>query len=159
MDARTELCTGQKCPNYERCFITLMHQRALESDIIIVNHHLFFADLSLRDENNEGGILPEYHAVVFDEAHEIEDVAGQYFGVSVSNYRLQELRRDVSAIGRMKKFGTPELDRILERLDELFFAVLRPVRRGRPARRLPGPRRLPRRQRRYLHQTCWPPSN
>ena len=126
VDARTELCTGQKCPNYERCFITLMHQRALESDIIIVNHHLFFADLSLRDENNEGGILPEYHAVVFDEAHEIEDVVGQYFGVAVSNYRLQELRRDVSAIGRMKKFGTPELDRILERLDQLssqFFAL------------------------------------
>ena len=59
-----------------------MHQRAHESDIIIVNHHLFFADLSLQDENYEGGILPEYHAVVFDEAHEIEDVAGQYFGVA-----------------------------------------------------------------------------
>jgi ATP-dependent DNA helicase DinG len=119
VDARSDLCTGQKCPNFERCFITLMHQRALESDIIIVNHHLFFADLALRDENYEGGILPEYHAVVFDEAHEIEDVAGQYFGVSVSNYRLQELRRDVAAVGRMKKFGSPELDRILERLEEL----------------------------------------
>jgi ATP-dependent DNA helicase DinG len=97
VDARTELCTGQKCANYERCFITLMHQRAQESDIIIVNHHLFFADLSLRDDNYEGGILPEYHAVVFDEAHEIEDVVGQYFGVTVSNYRLQELRRDIGA--------------------------------------------------------------
>ncbi len=74
-----ELCSGQKCPNYERCFITLMHQRALESDIIIVNHHLFFADLSLKDENSEGGILPDYHAVVFDEAHEIEDVVGPVF--------------------------------------------------------------------------------
>src|ERR1700753_2246522 len=62
VDARSELCTGQKCPNYERCFITLMHQRAIESDIIIVNHHLFFADLSIRDDNYEGGILPEYHA-------------------------------------------------------------------------------------------------
>ena len=115
-----------KCPNFERCFITLMHQRAAESDIIIVNHHLFFADLSLRDENHEGGILPEYHAVVFDEAHEIEDVAGQYFGVSISNYRFQELRRDIAVVGRMKKFGTPELDRILDRLDELagdFFAL------------------------------------
>ncbi len=126
VDARTELCTGQKCPNYERCFITLMHQRALESDIIIVNHHLFFADLSLRDENYEGGILPEYHAVVFDEAHEIEEVVGQYFGVTISNYRFQELRRDVSVIARMKKIGTPELDRILERLEELsnqFFGL------------------------------------
>jgi len=119
LDARSDLCTGQKCPNYERCFITLMHQRAMESDIIIVNHHLFFADLSLKDENYEGGILPEYHAVVFDEAHEIESVAGDYFGMSVSNYKLQDLRRDLSAVGRMKKFGTPELDRILERFEEL----------------------------------------
>lgn len=126
IDARSELCTGQKCPNFERCFITLMHQRALESDIIIVNHHLFFADLALRDENHEGGVLPEYQAVVFDEAHEIEDVAGQYFGVSVSSYRFQELRRDIAAVGRAKKFGAPELDRILERFDDLamrFFAL------------------------------------
>src|SRR3984893_6079417 len=118
VDARSDLCTGQKCANYERCFITLMHQRAAESDIIIVNHHLFFADLSLKDENYEGGILPEYHAVVFDEAHEIEDVAGQYFGVSVSNYHMQELRRDIAAISRLKKFGSAELDRVLDRLDE-----------------------------------------
>src|SRR6516164_9084897 len=108
VDARSDLCTGQKCPSFEKCFITLMHQRALDSDIIIVNHHLFFADLSLRDENYEGGILPEYHAVVFDEAHEIEDVAAQYFGVSVSNYRFQELRRDLASVARVKKFGTPE---------------------------------------------------
>src|SRR6185369_2498301 len=119
VDARTDLCTGQKCPNYERCFITLMHQRALESDIIIVNHHLFFADLALKDENHEGGILPEYQAVVFDEAHEIEDVAGQYFGVAVSNYRLQDLRRDISVVSRVNKSASSELDRVLERLDDL----------------------------------------
>ena len=80
----------------------------------------------MRDEHQEGGILPEYHAVVFDEAHEIEDVAGQYFGVSVSNYRFQELRRDIAAVSRMKKFGSPELERVLERLDELtirFFGL------------------------------------
>ena len=126
LDARGDMCSGQKCPNFERCFLTLMHQRAQESDVIIVNHHLFFADLALRDESYEGGILPEYHAVVFDEAHEIEDVAGQYFGVSVSNYQFQDLRRDIAAVGRMKKFGTAELDRILQRLDELtvqFFGL------------------------------------
>jgi ATP-dependent DNA helicase DinG len=126
LDARGDMCSGQKCANFERCFLTLMHQRAQESDVVIVNHHLFFADLALRDESHEGGILPEYHAVVFDEAHEIEDVAGQYFGVSVSNYQLQDLRRDIAAVGRAKKFGTPELDRVLERLDELtvqFFGL------------------------------------
>jgi len=126
MDARAEMCSGQKCPNFSRCFLTLMHQRAAESDIVIVNHHLFFADLALRDENREGGVLPEYHAVVFDEAHEIEDVAAQYFGVSISSYRFEELRRDIAVVGRMKKFGTPELDRVLERLAQLaeqFFGL------------------------------------
>lgn len=126
LDARADLCTGQKCPNFERCFLTLMHQRAQESDIVIVNHHLFFADLALRDENYEGGILPEYHAAVFDEAHELEDIAGQYFGVSLSNYRLQDLRRDIAVVSRMRKFGTPELDRVLQRLEELttqFFGL------------------------------------
>jgi ATP-dependent DNA helicase DinG len=139
VDARRDLCTGQKCKQYERCFLTLMHQRAQSSDIIIVNHHLFFADLALKevleDGDTDGGILPEYHAVVFDEAHEIEDVAGQYFGVAISNYRFQELGRDVSAVARAKQFGTAELDRILERFEELathFFSLL-PAPEGRAA--------------------------
>ncbi|HLN02325.1 MAG TPA: ATP-dependent DNA helicase [Bryobacteraceae bacterium] len=125
IDARRDLCSGQKCPQFERCFITLMHQRAAQSDIIIVNHHLFFADLAIKDEDVPG-ILPEYHAVVFDEAHEIEDVAGQYFGVQISNYRFQELRRDMARISRQKQFGSPELDRILDRLEQLsehFFSL------------------------------------
>jgi len=112
-----------------------------ESDIVIVNHHLFFADLALKNEEWDGGILPDYDAVVFDEAHEIEDVAGQYFGVSVSNYRFQELRRDISAVARMKKFGAPELDRILDRLEELterFFSLFE-RRNGAPPFRAASP--------------------
>ena len=125
VDARRELCSGQKCKQFERCFITQMHQRAHESDIIIVNHHLFFADLAVKDEEF-GGIIPEYAAVVFDEAHEIEDVAGKYFGVSVSNYQVQELVRDIAAVSRSKQFGSGELDRVLDRLAVLaeeFFAL------------------------------------
>jgi ATP-dependent DNA helicase DinG len=126
VDARGDMCTGQKCKQFDRCFITKMHQRAAASDIIIVNHHLFFADLALKDEQFEGGILPEYHAVVFDEAHEIEDVAGQYFGTQVSNYRITDLQRDIAAISRLKQFGSAELDRILARMEEiaqLFFRL------------------------------------
>jgi ATP-dependent DNA helicase DinG len=129
LDARSDLCSGQKCPQFERCFITLMHQRAHESDIIIVNHHLFFADLALKDDELAGGVLPEYDAVVFDEAHELEDVAGQYFGISISSYRIEDLRRDISAIARAKNFGTPQLDRALDSLSEaasMFFALLPP---------------------------------
>lgn len=126
IDARSELCAGSKCAQFERCFITLMHQRAAEADIIIVNHHLFFADLAVR-RDEMASILPDYNAVIFDEAHEIEDVAGQYFGFAISNYRVQELRRDIGAMSRVRQFGSEELDRILIRLDEIalhFFSLL-----------------------------------
>jgi ATP-dependent DNA helicase DinG len=126
IDARSELCAGSKCKQYERCFITLMHQRAAEADIIIVNHHLFFADLAVR-RDEMGSILPDYNAVIFDEAHEIEDIAGQYFGFTISSYRVQELRRDIAAMSRVRKFGSEELDRVLTRLDEIalhFFGLL-----------------------------------
>src|SRR2546423_9165353 len=98
LDARADTCTGQKCSEFERCFITEMRRRAMESDIIIVNHHLFFADLAIKlqaEEGPEAGIIPEYDYVIFDEAHELEDVAGSYFGVGVSNVRFNELARDV----------------------------------------------------------------
>ncbi len=134
IDARRDLCSGQKCPQYERCFITAMYQRAGASDIVIVNHHLFFADLALRDDEF-AGILPEYHAVIFDEAHEIEDIAGQYFGVQVSSYRFQELRRDTAVMSRARHFGSSELDRVLEALEGhalQFFAHL-PMGEGRGA--------------------------
>jgi len=125
LDARRELCTGSKCPQFQRCFLTEMHRRALERDIIIVNHHLFFADLAVREESD--GILPEYHAVIFDEAHELEDVAGQYFGISISNYQFQELARDIGALARRKDFGSVETDRalgsLLEHSDRLFAAM------------------------------------
>jgi ATP-dependent DNA helicase DinG len=125
IDARGDLCNGQKCKQFERCFITAMHRRALESDIVIVNHHLFFADLAVREEAY-GGILPKYSAVIFDEAHEIEDVAGQYFGMSVSNLQIRDLVQDTAALARQKLFATPELDRALVVLgdrSESFFAL------------------------------------
>jgi len=125
LDARRDLCTGQKCPQFDRCFITRMHQRAHESDIVIVNHHLLFADLAVK-EDEYGAILPEYNAVIFDEAHEIEDTAGSYFGVSVSNFQVQEFCRDAAALSRRKDFGSAELDRVLLQLQdaaEQFFRL------------------------------------
>ncbi|MEP6715900.1 MAG: ATP-dependent DNA helicase [Terriglobia bacterium] len=126
IDARSELCAGSKCKQFERCFITLMHQRAAEADIVIVNHHLFFADLAVR-RDDQAKILPDYNSVIFDEAHDIEDTAGQYFGFAVSTYRVQDLRRDIAILSRARKFGSEELDRILIRLDEIalhFFGQL-----------------------------------
>ena len=105
LDARTEHCLGQSCPDWERCFITEMRRKALESDIVIVNHHLFFADLGIKLQARtapDAGILPEAGVVIFDEAHELEDVASNYFGVSLSNIRFEELVRDLETLLRTK---------------------------------------------------------
>lgn len=96
IDARSETCLGQKCQDFDACFITRMRNRAQEADIVVVNHHLFFADLSLRN-GSYGSVLPDYTAVILDEAHLIEDVASEYFGSQVSNYQIEDLVRDVSA--------------------------------------------------------------
>jgi ATP-dependent DNA helicase DinG len=117
IDARRDLCSGQKCQQFERCFLTQMHQRAAESNIIIVNHHLFFADLALKEEEF-GSIIPEYAAVIFDEAHEIEDIAGQYFGVSISSHQVHDLTRDIAAVARQQKFGSADLHEILSVADQ-----------------------------------------
>jgi ATP-dependent DNA helicase DinG len=136
LDARTERCTGTKCTQWERCFITEMHRRAAESDIIIVNHHLFFADLALRQTGGpDAGVLPDFAAAIFDEAHELEDVAGSYFGVSVSNLRFEELARDVEATLQQKKAISPGVIQALARMRERsrFFFGLLPPGEGRSA--------------------------
>jgi ATP-dependent DNA helicase DinG len=97
IDARSESCLGQKCPDYDACFITRMRQRAQEADIVVVNHHLFFADLSLRN-GNYGSVLPDYTAVILDEAHLVEEVASEYFGAQVSNYQIDDLVRDLGML-------------------------------------------------------------
>ena len=129
LDARTEACLGSTCPDYRRCFITEMRRKALESDIIIVNHHLFFADLAVKREAAgapDPGILPEAAAVVFDEAHELEEVASSYFGLSVSNIRFEELARDTDVLMRGKE-GAENLPAVTQQLRErarMFFAGL-----------------------------------
>ncbi len=134
LDARADRCIGQDCKQWQRCFITEMRRRAVESDIIIVNHHLFFADLRVKTETeNEAGVLPEFGAVVFDEAHELEDVASDYFGVSVSNLRFEELARDIQINLQQKQAISPGLLQALARMRErarFFFGVL-PSGQGR----------------------------
>jgi len=129
LDARSEACLGTTCPDYNRCFITEMRRKALESDIIIVNHHLFFADLSVKQQATgapDAGILPEAAAVIFDEAHELEEVASSYFGLSVSNIRFEELARDTDTLLRGKE-GAENLPAATNQLRErarMFFAGL-----------------------------------
>ena len=129
LDARAEACLGSTCPDYRRCFITEMRRKALESDIIIVNHHLFFADLSVKREAAgapDAGILPEAAAVIFDEAHELEEVASSYFGLSLSNVRFEELARDTDVLLRGKQ-GAGNMPGVTQQLRDrarMFFAGL-----------------------------------
>lgn len=100
LSTTSETCLGSKCPLYETCFVTRMRRQAEQADLLVVNHHLFFADLSLRGATGRRGegVLPFYDAVIFDEAHALEDAASGHFGVSMSNYRLDELARDATAM-------------------------------------------------------------
>ena len=93
ISATAENCLGTECPSYDDCFITRMRQRAIESDIVIVNHHLLCADAAVR-QSAYGEVIPNCSYAVIDEAHQLEDVATQYFGVAVSSYRLDEIARD-----------------------------------------------------------------
>jgi ATP-dependent DNA helicase DinG len=135
LDARSEVCLGQTCPNWEQCYITSMRRKALESDIVIVNHHLFFADLAIKQQVGrldgsgppDAGILPEAAAVIFDEAHELEDVASQYFGITLSNARFDELARDTESLLRAKGVSTSAIESAAQTVRErsrLFFASL-----------------------------------
>ncbi len=136
LDARADTCLGQKCKEYDRCFITEMRRKAAESDIVIVNHHLFFADLAIKLEAEgapDAGVLPEAGAVIFDEAHELEDIAGNYFGISVSNLRIDELTRDVEHLMQREKLYTPQISGAIQSVRErsqLFFSLL-PASEGR----------------------------
>ncbi len=130
LDARSEVCLGQTCPNVEPCYITGMRRKALESDLIIVNHHLFFADLNIKQQVGEGvdaGILPDAAAVIFDEAHELEDVASQYFGIALSNARFDELARDTENMLRAKGVSTSAIESATAQLKDrsrMFFGSL-----------------------------------
>jgi len=93
VSVKGDACLGGQCPDYDRCYLTRMKQEAAAADIVVVNHHLFFADLGLK-EQGYGEVLPRYKAVIFDEAHLLEETATQYFGVSFSSYRIEDFIRD-----------------------------------------------------------------
>ena len=131
IDARSDTCLGQKCPDYEPCFVTRMRQRAIDADIIVVNHHLFFADLALRN-GAYGAVLPDYAAVILDEAHQIEDVASEYFGAQISNYQVDDLLRDVSYLKLDDREALKELSRVSARISRFadLFWISFPEGRG-----------------------------
>ncbi len=142
LDARSESCLGQRCPLFAKCFVTRMRQRAVESDIIIVNHALLFAHLALQSDEI-GAVLPDFSVLILDEAHEVEDVACQHLGRQFSNYQVDEYCRDFQRIFA----GDLDYDQQLARLEEkaaTFFSGL-PGTEGRYSLnfyRTPGHERL-----------------
>jgi ATP-dependent DNA helicase DinG len=120
--ADAETCLGSECPRYGECFVTLMRQRAAESDVVIVNHHLLCADAQLR-KSAYGEVIPSCATLVVDEAHQLEDVATQYFGIAVSNYRIDDLIRDVESTVMLTPDMLEATSRVTERSRTFFSAM------------------------------------
>ncbi len=132
--ASNENCIGAECPRYGDCYVTRMRQRAAASDLVIVNHHLLCADASVR-QNTYGEVIPDCRYAIVDEAHQLEDVATQYFGIAVSNYRVEDLARDAERAAGAGLVGDrdrthqlqTDVDRVRDRASD-FFAALQMVR-------------------------------
>jgi ATP-dependent DNA helicase DinG len=131
VSATAETCLGTECPRYDDCFVTRMRRQAAESDVVIVNHHLLCADAAVR-QSDYGEVIPACNHAVLDEAHQLEDIATQYFGITVSNYRLDDLARDINRFlgsGAVTDLGNRmEVEKAAERLRErtrVFFDELK----------------------------------
>ncbi len=134
ISASAENCLGTECPQYRDCFVTRMRERAAESDLVIVNHHLLFADAAVR-QSAYGEVIPDCQAAILDEAHQLEDVATQYFGIVVSNYRVEDLARDAVRLATTwpDRDRADDVRRMAERVEDRgrhFFDQLEPRRRG-----------------------------
>ncbi len=123
VSATAQQCHGHDCRHFEECFVTRLRREAREADLVVVNHHLFFADLAIKGTGT-AEVLPEDDAVVFDEAHHLEQIITSFFGLQVSNYRLVELasdlRRDLEAEGGMTLQGARRVEEA-EHFGALFF--------------------------------------
>ena len=149
ISATSENCIGLECPRYDDCFVTRMRRQALESDLVIVNHHLLCADAAVR-QSAYGEVIPSCACTVIDEAHQLEDVATQYFGVAVSNYRLEELVRDGRRLLDTDPAAAPadgdDMRRCLELTRErarMFVATLRQMAAPGDRIRVTGERLAP----------------
>jgi len=146
--ATSENCIGAECPRFSDCFVTRMRQRAAESDVVIVNHHLLCADASVR-QSSFGEVIPKTTFAIIDEAHQLEDVATQYFGRQISNYRFDDFARDVDrAVAAHQIPDRESAERLRDDADNVrdgarvFFAAMQMLRletRGENRVRVKGP--------------------
>src|SRR5438093_9213824 len=126
LSATADQCIGAKCTHYDRCFVFRMRREAADADVVVVNHHLFFADLALRTSSaGDAGaaVLPRYDAVVFDEAHAVEEVATENFGAQLSSFRVAELARDVVRVPAAPQHARDLAARLLREGSAFFDAA------------------------------------
>jgi ATP-dependent DNA helicase DinG len=151
VSSTTETCLGDKCPRYTDCHIVKMRQKAQTADIVVVNHHLFFADLALRQSPAAkvgAEVIPRYEAVIFDEAHNIEEVATNFFGAQTSNWKFVDLCRDIDRLAKVRESWpsdrlrnlTSKLSRGVEAYFQGIAALAPPEVQARPAVNRNAPR-------------------
>ena len=143
--ASSDTRKGAKCEKYRDCFVARMRKRAEQAQLVVANHHLVFADLAVREgSDDQGGALPPYDAIVFDEAHQMEDIASDFFGVQVSSRRVEALAHDAERalatagladplMGRGESLGLS--DRLLHASRDQFAQLAMAVDRREPGRR------------------------
>lgn len=134
---------GPRCPYFERCFVTQARRLAEKAELILVNHHLYFADRALRAAHVGARVLPEHDAVIFDEAHQLEDVATEHFGARVSTHKLAQLVRDAHVgLSRMPLWTGRAADDVIlavERAGIALFSQIRAVLVGENEARMQLP--------------------
>ncbi|MGL4859345.1 MAG: ATP-dependent DNA helicase [Enterobacteriaceae bacterium] len=126
-------CLGSDCPCYQRCFVVKARRRALEADVVVVNHHLFLADRVVK-EGGFGELIPEADVVIFDEAHQLPDIASHYFGQQLTSRQLMDLSKDIIMAYRTEVRDLQQLqksgDRLMQAVQELRLLLGEPGYRG-----------------------------
>jgi ATP-dependent DNA helicase DinG len=108
-------CLGSDCPLYKDCFVVKARKKAMDADVVVVNHHLFLADLVVK-EGGFGELIPEADVMIFDEAHQLPDIASQYFGQQISSRQLQDLAKDIIIAYRTEVRDVQQLQKSADRL-------------------------------------------
>ncbi len=115
----TESCLGSDCPNYKDCHVVQARKKAMDADLVVVNHHLFCADMAVK-ETGFGELIPEAELVVFDEAHQLPDIASQYFGQSLTSRQLFDLCKDTNIVYRSELKDLAQLGKAADHLQKVI---------------------------------------
>ncbi len=115
-------CLGKECPSFEGCYVVKARRRAMEADLVVVNHHLFLADVAIK-ETGFGELIPEADVFIFDEAHQLPDIASQYFGQSLTSRQITELAKDITIGYRTEARDMKQLQKTADRLSQAAMDV------------------------------------